>query len=79
MRVKHESRVECEIVVSKTRVAPLDKQTILLLELLSNLTASRLVKSVGQALENVVKVDDIVNWTDSMISLWWIKRTKCTA
>ena len=39
-------------------------------ELLSNLTASRLVKSVSQALENVVRVDDVVNWTDSMISLW---------
>ena len=27
------------------------------------------MKSVSQALENVV---DVVNWTDSMISLWWI-------
>ena len=55
----------------KTRVAPLDKQTIPRLELLSNLTASRLVKSASQALENVVKVDDVVNWTDSMIPQWW--------
>ena len=75
MRVEYESRVECEIVASKTRVAPLDKQTIPRLELLSNLTASTLVKSVSQALENVVRVDDVVNWTDSMISLWWIRNT----
>ena len=57
------------IVASKTRVALLDKQTIPRLELLSNLAASRLVKSMSQALENVVNVDDAVNWTDSMISL----------
>ena len=30
------------------------------------------MKSVSQALENVV---DVVNWTDSMISLWWIINT----
>ena len=33
------------------------------------------MKSVSQALENVVRVDDVVNWTDSMISLWWIRNT----
>ena len=38
---------------------------------MSNLTAARLVKSVIQALENIVKVHDVVNWTDSMISLLW--------
>ena len=53
----------------------MDKQTILRLKLLSNLSAARLVKSVSQALENVVKVDDVVNWTDSMISLWRIRNT----
>ena len=48
MRVEYESRVECEIVASKTRVTLLDMQTIPRIELLSNLTASRLVKSVSQ-------------------------------
>ena len=62
-------------MASKTLVAPLDKETIPRLELLSNHTASTLVKSVSQALENVVRVDDLVNWTDSMISLWWIINT----
>ena len=59
----------------KARVAPLDKQTILRLKLLSNVTAARLVKSVIQALENIVKVHDVVNWTDSMISLSYSSRT----
>ena len=31
------------------------------------------MKGVSQALENVVKVDDVVNWTDSVIPLSWIR------
>ncbi|XP_068734412.1 uncharacterized protein [Montipora capricornis] len=58
----------------KTRVAPLAKQTIPRLELLSNLTASRLLKSVIQALDDV-RIDDLFNRTDSMISLWWVTNT----
>ena len=53
-------------MTSKTRVSLLNKKTIPRLELLSNLTASRLVNSVSQPLETVVKVN-VVNWTDSMI------------
>ena len=49
MRVEYESKVECQIISSKTRAAPLAKQTIPRLELLSNLAASRLLKSVSQA------------------------------
>ena len=62
-------------MASKPRVAPLDKQTIPRLGLLYNRTASRLVNSGSQALENVVKVDDLVSWTDCMISLGWIRNT----
>ena len=69
MEVEYEARVECQIVSSKTRVVPLAKQNIPRLELLSNLTASRLLKSVSQALHDV-RIDEVFNWTDSMISLW---------
>ena len=75
MRVEYEAKVKCQIVSSKTRVAPLAKQTIPRLELLSNLTASRLLKSVSQALHDDVRIDEVFNWTDSMISLWWITNT----
>ena len=74
MRVEYNSKVECQIISSKTRVAPLAEQTIPRLELLSNLAASRLLKSVSQALE-AVRIDHVFNWTDSMISLWWITNT----
>ena len=63
-----------QIVSSKTRVAPLAKQTIPRLELLSNLTAARLLNSGSQALDDV-RICDFFNWTDSMISLWWITNT----
>ena len=75
MRVEYEARVECQIVSSKTRVAPLAKQTIPRLELLSNLTASRLLKSGNQALRDDVRIEEVFNWTDSMISQWWITNT----
>ena len=67
MRAEVESRVECQIVASKPRVVPLAKQSMPSLELLSNLTASRLLKSVSQALEDFVRVDEA--------SLWWIRNT----
>ena len=60
--------MECQIVSSKTRVAPLAQQTIPPLDWMSNLTASRLLKSVSQALDDV-RIGDLFNWTDSMISL----------
>jgi len=75
MRAEFESRVECQIVASNTRVAALAKQSIPRLELLSNLTASRLVKSVSQVLEDVVRIKGAFGWTDSVISLWWIRNT----
>ena len=59
MRVEYEARVRCQIVSSKTRVAPLAKQTIPRLELLSNLNASRLLKSVSQALHDDVRIDGV--------------------
>ena len=64
MRVEYESRVECRIISSKTRLAPLAKQTIPRLELLSNPAASRLLKGVSQPLE-AVRIDSVFNWTDS--------------
>ena len=63
IRVEYEARVECQVVFSKTRVAPLAKQTIPRLELLSNLTAARLLNSVSQALD-VVRIENFFSWTD---------------
>ena len=59
--------------VSKTRVAPMSKQTIPRLELLSSLVASRLTESVKNALNDVKSLDSVTYWSDSMVVLSWIR------
>lgn len=60
-------------LTSKTRVAPIDKQTIPRLELLSCLILARLLKDVEEALCQELQLQDSVCWTDSKVALFWIK------
>lgn len=61
-------------VTAKTRVAPIQKQTIPRLELLSAVILARLMKTVHGALEPVLKLDEnVVCWTDSLATLYWIR------
>ena len=68
-----DGRIEVNLVASKTRVAPLKKQSIPGLELLGATILLRLAKAVQnvspQKLESVY-------WVDSMIVLSWIKNVK---
>ena len=59
-------------VASMTRVAPVNKQTIPRLELLSALLAN-LVDNVFQALNQDLVISSITCYTDSKVSLYWIK------
>ena len=65
-----DGQAEVQLVASKSRVAPIKKQTIPRLELLGALILARLV--------NKLKSLDIetptVLWTDSMTTLCWIKK-----
>ena len=60
-------------LASKTRVAPIDKQSIPRLELLSCLILARLLKDVQEALRHELELKDSVCWTDSKVALFWIK------
>jgi hypothetical protein len=60
-------------LASKTRVAPIAKQTIPRLELLSCLILARLLKDVKEALRLELQLQDSVCWTDSKVALFWIK------
>ena len=60
-------------VASKTRVAPVNKQTIPRLELLSALLLANLVDTVYQALNQDLVISSITCYTDSKVSLFWIK------
>ena len=59
-------------VASKTRVAPLSKQTIPRLERLSALVWARLIDSIIKALESEINLNRPVCWTDSKVTWYWI-------
>ena len=73
LRIETSMGAYTRLIMSKTRVAPLAKQTISRLELLAALILSRLVYRVRVALLPVIKVDEVFCWTDSMTTLHWIK------
>ena len=62
-------------VAAKTRVTPLKKQTIPRLELLSALLLARLLATVTQSLEDEMQLMPPRCFTDSTVSLCWIKGT----
>ena len=70
-----ESECGClaRFVACKTRVSPVKGQTIPRLELLSALLLSKLMTSVTQALEPEISLGEPNYFTDSMVSLYWIK------
>ena len=62
-----------KFVAAKTRVAPLQQQTIPRLELLSALLLARLLSTITESLESELTLSSPYCFTDSMVSLCWIK------
>ena len=61
-----------KFVTSKTRVAPLQRQTIPRLELLSALLLARLMSSVTDSLSSQMNLMQPRCFTDSQVALFWI-------
>ena len=61
------------LVASKSRVAPVKNLTIPRLELLAALVLARLITHVKEALELDVTITNLSCWTDSRVTLCWIK------
>ena len=59
------------LVMSKSRVAPAKTVSLPRLELLAAVFNARLLKFVAESL--TLKVDRVVCWTDSMVTLQWIR------
>ena len=59
-------------ITSKSRVSPLERQSIPRLELLSALVLARLIDNVERALKSVINLGPSTCWTDSKVSLYWI-------
>ena len=64
------------LLSSKTRVAPLTRQSIPRLELLSGVILARLVSSVKEALASQITIDKTHLWLDSKTAICWIKGSK---
>ena len=60
-------------VASKSRVAPVNEQTVPRLELLGALLLARLIKTVYSALESEILVTATLCYTDSQVALCWIR------
>ena len=66
-----QDNVSSQLVISKSRVAPIKKVSLPRLELLTAVVNARLLKFVVGALP--MKVARVVCWSDSMVALHWIK------
>lgn len=70
--VYEDGRIQVSLVASKSRVAPIKKQTIPRLELLGTVLLARLVNKFT----STVKQLRTINWSDSMTALCWIKNER---
>lgn len=73
LRVKTQEGLHVKFLTSKTRVSPLQSQTIPRLELLSALLLSRLLVSVKEGLELRLPLSEMICYTDSKVALHWIQ------
>ena len=62
-----------KLLTSKSRVAPVKELTIPRLELLAALLLARLITHVKEALELDVTIKNMSCWTDSRVTLFWMK------
>jgi len=69
-RYEENGEVVLKLVTAKARVAPLGEMTIPRKELVAALLASRL----GAIVVRETGIEDITYWSDSMVTLNWIKK-----
>ncbi|CAC5425027.1 unnamed protein product [Mytilus coruscus] len=68
-------KVNCSLILGKSRLAPLKQTTIPRLELSGAVVACKLYEIIRDELE--IKIDNVVFWTESMIVLGYIKNESC--
>ncbi|XP_063543152.1 uncharacterized protein LOC134751606 [Cydia strobilella] len=71
--VTAEGSIFVEFCCAKSKVAPLRKQSICRLELQAAVLLADLMQSVQEALEPLHVVEEIFAWSDSSVTLAWIK------
>ena len=77
MRSAHQNgKIEVALVASKTRVAPMKRQSIPRLELLGATILARLMNSIQRALSPLPLTLECFYWTDSYTVLCWVRNNK---
>ena len=77
LRTEHRSgEVEVNLMASKTRVAPIKKQTTPRLQLMGANLLARLTDSIVRASTSLRATPEVTLWTDSFTTLCWIKNNK---
>ena len=71
--IQTQSEYFSSLVTSKTRVAPPTDISLPRLELLGALMGAKLINCVHEALTDVLHVNEIVCWSDSLVTLYWIE------
>lgn len=61
------------LLTSKTRMAPLAKQSFPRLELLFGIILARLTSSVKDTLRSQIRIDNTYLWLDDKTAIYWIK------
>ena len=71
-----QGQVSSQLVMSRSRVAPIKTVSLPRLKLFTAVVNARLLKYVAEALP--IKMDSVICWTDSMVALHWIRgRSSC--
>lgn len=65
-------KVVCQLLTSKSRVAPVKKVTLPRLELCAALLGARLFDTIKKSWHRVMKINHSILWTDSSITWRWI-------
>ena len=73
IRIRTATECRVQLVTCKARVAPLVKQSVARLELLSATILARLITSVREALKPLVEINAVYCWLDSLTVIYWIR------
>ena len=74
--IESEDKYRTSLVAAKTRVTPSTPMTIPRLELLAALILARLISAVREALTQVIHIEEVPCWTDSITVFHWIQSDK---
>ena len=74
--IESEDGYRTSLIAAKTRVVPSTPMTIPRLELLAALILARLVSAVQEALTQLIHIEEVFCWTDSITVFYWIQSDK---